>query len=77
MTAMTSSSLRSIRAPLRALAQRQYSSAASTASHTAQPAIVVGHSNQKLAIASGVSAMVGVDATYAYFTFFQKKDASA
>ncbi|KAF9342405.1 hypothetical protein BGX26_007605, partial [Mortierella sp. AD094] len=66
------SSMRSIRAPLRALSQRQYTSAASSSTSATQPAAAVGHSNQKLAIVSGVSAMVGVDVTYAYFTFFQK-----
>ncbi|KAF9404430.1 hypothetical protein BGZ76_006983, partial [Entomortierella beljakovae] len=62
-------SLRSVRAPVKALAQRHFTSAHAA---SAQPAVIVGHSNQKLAIVSGVSTMVGVDLTYAYFTFFQK-----
>lgn len=61
-------SARVVRAPLQAAARRQYSA---TASSGAAPA--VGHSNQRLAIASGVSAVVGADITWAYFTFFKSK----
>ncbi|KAF9988845.1 hypothetical protein BGZ75_008361 [Mortierella antarctica] len=61
-------STRLVRAPLQAAARRQYSAAASSG---ATPA--VGHSNQRLAIASGVSAVVGADITWAYFTFFKKE----
>ncbi|KAF9916376.1 hypothetical protein BX616_003927 [Lobosporangium transversale] len=66
---MVASSLRSVRAPLQALVRRQYSSAAGTAT--------IGHSTKKLAIASGVSAAVGADVTYAYFTFFKKNDGNS
>ncbi|KAG0009623.1 hypothetical protein BGZ80_002221, partial [Entomortierella chlamydospora] len=66
------SPMKLIRTPLRALAQRRYTSAATSSIPATKPTLAVGHSNQKLAIVSGVSAMVGVDVTYAYFTFFQK-----
>ncbi|KAF9082701.1 hypothetical protein BGX27_004414 [Mortierella sp. AM989] len=74
MAAILSSSARAIRAPLQAAARRQYS-AASNASAPGSTQ-VVGHSNQKLAIVSAVSAFAGVDVTYAYFTYF-KKESSA
>ncbi|KAG0364097.1 hypothetical protein BGZ54_007850 [Gamsiella multidivaricata] len=79
MTAITSS-LRSIRAPAQALARRQYSSAVLSAAPTpasAKSAVTTGHSNQRIAIASGLSFAIGVDVTYAYFTLFHKKDISA
>ncbi|KAF9346123.1 hypothetical protein BGX26_002392 [Mortierella sp. AD094] len=77
MTAIIASSARMIRAPLQAAVRRQYSAAASSASSTSTIATqVIGHSNQRLAIASAVSAIAGVDVTYAYFTYF-KKDSSA
>ncbi|KAG0196870.1 hypothetical protein BGX28_009676 [Mortierella sp. GBA30] len=68
-----SASMRSIRAPLWAIIRRQYSATIPASySKTAAASQVVGHSNKKLAIVSGVSAAVGVDITYAYFTFFRK-----
>ncbi|KAF9100205.1 hypothetical protein BGX23_004033 [Mortierella sp. AD031] len=69
MSAITSSAVRMVRA-----ATRQYSAAAVEAS---VPAAVGQHSTKKLAIASGAAFVVGVDVTYAYFTFGQRKDASA
>ncbi|KAF9107440.1 hypothetical protein BGX29_006307 [Mortierella sp. GBA35] len=76
MSAITSSAVRMVRAatPLRTAAIRQYSAAAVEAS---VPAAVGQHSTKKLAIASGAAFVVGVDVTYAYFTFGQRKDASA
>ncbi|KAF9372307.1 hypothetical protein BGX21_004833 [Mortierella sp. AD011] len=73
MTAIIASSARMIHAPLQAAARRQYSAAASsTLNASAQgPTQVVGHSNQRLAIASIVSAIAGADVTYAYFTYFK------
>ncbi|KAF9980363.1 hypothetical protein BGZ65_005190 [Modicella reniformis] len=59
---------RSIRAPLQAMARRQYSSSSGSIT------LPVGHSNKKLA---GVSFAAGVDVTYAYYNFFQKKDTFA
>ncbi|KAF9925919.1 hypothetical protein FBU30_004383 [Linnemannia zychae] len=69
MSAITSSAVRMVRAaaPLRTATVRSYSSAAS---ESATPAGL--HSTKKLAIASGVSFVVGIDVTYAYFTFGQK-----
>ena len=66
------SQLRSVRAPLQSLAKRQYSSAVSSTASSQPTTVVTGHSNRKLAIVSGVSAAVGADTTYAYFTFFHK-----
>ncbi|KAG0050510.1 hypothetical protein BGZ83_004707 [Gryganskiella cystojenkinii] len=71
-TNMNATIIRSIRTPLQAAARR-YSSTASS-SNTAAPAATGQHSTQKLAIASAVSAVVGVDVTYAYFTYFKKAD---
>ncbi|KAF9992774.1 hypothetical protein BGZ80_008411, partial [Entomortierella chlamydospora] len=72
MTAIIASSARMIRVPLQAAARRQYSAASSASNASAQgPTQVVGHSNQRLAIASIVSAIAGVDVTYAYFTYFK------
>ncbi|KAF9344830.1 hypothetical protein BGX26_003848 [Mortierella sp. AD094] len=65
-------SARMIRAPIQAAARRQYSASASSPSAPGSTK-VVGHSNQKLAIASVVSAIAGVDVTYAYFTYFKSK----
>lgn len=67
-------SIRSIRAPVQAIIRRQYSASAASATSAAANTTVVGHSSQKLAIASGVSAVVGADITYAYFTFFRKTE---
>ena len=69
--------LRSVRVPAQAAARRHASTVASSATSTANAAptatTVVGqHSTQKLAIASAVSAVVGVDVTYAYFTYVKK-----
>ncbi|KAK3824708.1 MAG: hypothetical protein J3Q66DRAFT_395775 [Benniella sp.] len=61
--------IRSVRAPLQAIARRQYSSATPSATNAA----VVGHSNQRLAIVAGVSFAVGVDASYIYYNFSEKK----
>lgn len=61
-------SIRSIRAPVQAMVRRQYSSSAASATSTAANVTTVGHSTRVLAIASGVSAVVGADMTYAYFT---------
>ncbi|KAF9925918.1 hypothetical protein FBU30_004382 [Linnemannia zychae] len=74
MFAITSSAVRMVHAaaPLRTTAIRHYSAAASE--FTAPAAL---HSTKKLAIASGVAFVVGVDVTYAYFTFGQKKESSA
>ncbi|CAO3573874.1 unnamed protein product [Mortierella alpina] len=66
--------IRSIRAPAQAIVRRQYSASAASATSAATSATVSGHSTQKLAIASGVSAVVGADITYAYFTFFRKTE---
>ncbi|KAF9991392.1 hypothetical protein BGZ79_004580, partial [Entomortierella chlamydospora] len=78
MTVIIASSARMIRTPLQAAVRRQYSAAASSASASsasnasAQGSTqVVGHSNQRLAIVSVVSAIAGVDVTYAYFTYFK------
>ncbi|KAI1315383.1 hypothetical protein EDD11_000887 [Mortierella claussenii] len=75
MTAAVNASLRMVRAPVQALARRQYSAAAS-ATPAGSPA-AAGHSTQRLIIASGVSALLGADVTYAYFTFFKKQENSA
>ncbi|KAF8983833.1 hypothetical protein BGZ46_009401 [Entomortierella lignicola] len=72
MTAITSS-VRLIRAPLQAAARRHYSAAPSASNASAPGSTqVVGHSNQRLALASAVSAAVGIDVTYVYFTYFKK-----
>lgn len=71
-SAIISSSARAIRAPLQAAARRQYSATASS-STTNGSTQVTGHSNQKLAIVSTVSAIAGVDVTYVYFTYFKSK----
>ncbi|KAF9367462.1 hypothetical protein BGX21_007385, partial [Mortierella sp. AD011] len=73
MAAIIASSARMIRAPLQAAARRQYSAAASSASNASAKGStqVVGHSNQRLVIASTVSAIAGADVTYAYFTYFK------
>ncbi|KAF9152163.1 hypothetical protein BG015_005681 [Linnemannia schmuckeri] len=75
MSAITSSAVRMVRAaaPLRTAAVRQYSAAAGESS--AAPAAL--HSTKKLAIASGVAFVAGVDVTYAYFTLGQKKESTA
>ncbi|KAF9542882.1 hypothetical protein EC957_001473 [Mortierella hygrophila] len=74
MSAITSSAARMVRAtaPLRTVAARHYSAAATESS--AAPTL---HSTKKLAIASGVAFVAGVDVTYAYFTLGQKKEATA
>lgn len=67
-------SMRSIRAPLQAMARRQFSSTTTGTSGgaaTGSIPLTVGHSNKKLAIASAVSFAVGIDVTYAYYNFFQ------
>ncbi|KAK3824715.1 MAG: hypothetical protein J3Q66DRAFT_395782 [Benniella sp.] len=61
-------SIRSIRAPLQAIARRQYSSATSSVTNAA----VVGHSNQRLAIVAGVSFADGVIATYVYYNYNER-----
>ncbi|KAG0285421.1 hypothetical protein BGZ96_010321 [Linnemannia gamsii] len=74
MSAIVSSATRMVRAsatPLRTVATRQYSAAAIESSAP------VLHSTKKLAIASTVAFIAGVDVTYAYLTLGQKKDASA
>ncbi|KAF9207819.1 hypothetical protein BGZ49_010484 [Haplosporangium sp. Z 27] len=71
MTAIATSSVRMIRAPLQAAARRQYSASTSAASKAAGSTQLIGHSNQRLAIVSAVSAVAGVDVTYAYFTYFK------
>ncbi|KAF9107441.1 hypothetical protein BGX29_006308 [Mortierella sp. GBA35] len=78
MSAITSSAARMVRvaAPLRAAAARQYSAAAGESSSSASAAAGL-HSTKKLAIASGAAFVVGVDVTYAYFAYCQKKDTSA
>ncbi|KAG0043200.1 hypothetical protein BGZ83_011718 [Gryganskiella cystojenkinii] len=68
---MNASTIRSLRAPIHAAA-RHYSS--SVLSSTSASAATGQHSTQKLVIASAVSAVVGVDVTYAYFTYFKKAD---
>ncbi|KFH64725.1 hypothetical protein MVEG_09457 [Podila verticillata NRRL 6337] len=70
MNALTSSSVRMLRAPVQA-AVRHYS-AATNAATNASAATVTGHSTQRLATASAVSFVVGVDVTYAYFYFKNK-----
>ncbi|KAF9905705.1 hypothetical protein EC991_001379 [Linnemannia zychae] len=72
---ISSSAVRMVRAaaPLRTVAIRQYSVA--TGESSAAPAAL--HSTKKLAIASGVAFVVGIDVTYAYFTFGQKKETTA
>lgn len=66
---------RSVRAPLQAAARRQMSTSSSNASAGGSTQATTGqHSTQRLAIASAVSAVVGVDVTYAYFTYFKKAD---
>ncbi|KAF8983832.1 hypothetical protein BGZ46_009400 [Entomortierella lignicola] len=72
MTAIAISSVRMIRIPLQAAARRQYSASTSAASKAAGSTQVIGHSNQRLAIVSVVSAIAGVDVTYAYFTYFKR-----
>ncbi|KAF9134089.1 hypothetical protein BGW39_008162 [Mortierella sp. 14UC] len=62
-------------APLRTIAIRQFS-AATPAVESSAPAVAL-YTSKKLAIASGVAFVAGVDVTYAYFTLTQKKDTSA
>ncbi|KAG0030147.1 hypothetical protein BGZ81_003015 [Podila clonocystis] len=69
MNALTSSSVRMLRAPVQAAARRQYSAAANSTNATA-----TGHTTQRLATASAISFVVGVDVTYAYF-YFKNKEA--
>ncbi|KAG9071989.1 hypothetical protein KI688_006208 [Linnemannia hyalina] len=78
MSAITSSTARMVRAtaPLRTAAVRHYS-AATTESTVAAAAAPALHSTKKLAIASGVAFVAGVDVTYAYFIIGQKKEATA
>jgi hypothetical protein len=62
MSAIISSAARMARAsatPLRAVAARHYSA---TATESSAPAL---HSTKKLAIASGVAFVAGIDVTYA------------
>ncbi|KAF9938219.1 hypothetical protein BGZ67_000364 [Mortierella alpina] len=66
-------SIRSICAPAQAIVRRQYSASAASVASTASK-IVNGQSTRKLAFASGVSAVVGADITYAYFTYFRKTE---
>ncbi|KAG0050509.1 hypothetical protein BGZ83_004706 [Gryganskiella cystojenkinii] len=72
---IATAAIRSVRVPVQAAARRHASTVASSATaHTATAApatasTVGQHSTQKLAIASAVSAVVGVDVTYAYFTY--------
>jgi len=76
MTASTiaTAAVRSVRNPLQAAARRQMSTSSSNASAGPTQAAAGQHSTQRLAIASAVSAVVGVDVTYAYFTYFKKAD---
>ncbi|KAK5827297.1 hypothetical protein F5H01DRAFT_331156 [Linnemannia elongata] len=75
MFVITSSAARMVRAaaPLCTVAVCHYSTAATESSSVARAL----HSTKKLAIASGVSFVAGVDITYAYLTLGQKKEASA
>ncbi|KAF9584691.1 hypothetical protein BGW38_005550 [Lunasporangiospora selenospora] len=63
--------VRSIRAPIQAAARRQYTSSASSSQGASAP--VVGHSSKRVAVVAGVSAIAGVDVTYAYFTYVKAK----
>lgn len=67
MNALTSSSARMLRAPVQIAVNRQYSAAANSTNAT-----TTGHSTQRLATASAISFVVGVDVTYAYFYFRNK-----
>lgn len=66
MNALTSSSISVLRAPVQAAVRRQYSAAANSTN------AATGHSTQRLATASTISFVVGVDVTYAYFYFKNK-----
>ncbi|KAG0030150.1 hypothetical protein BGZ81_003018 [Podila clonocystis] len=68
MSAMTSSAIRMLRAPVQ-VAVRQYSAPATNTVINATAATTASHSTQRLAGASAVSFVVGVDVTYAYFYF--------
>ncbi|KAF9134090.1 hypothetical protein BGW39_008163 [Mortierella sp. 14UC] len=75
MTPITSSAaVRMVRAaaPRRTIAVRHFSAAAPVV-ESSTPAVAL-HSTKKLAIASGVAFVAGVDITYAYFTFGQKSE---
>ncbi|KAF9326265.1 hypothetical protein BG006_010290 [Podila minutissima] len=67
MNALTSSSVRMLRAPVQAAVHRQYSAAANSTN-----AAATGHSTPRLTTASVISFVVGVDVTYAYFYFKTK-----
>ncbi|KFH64731.1 hypothetical protein MVEG_09463 [Podila verticillata NRRL 6337] len=71
MNALTSSSIRVLRAPVQAAVRRQYSAAANSTN------AATGHSTQRLATASAISFVVGVDVTYAYFYFKNNQSASS
>ena len=73
MSAISSSAVRMVRAaaPLRTAAVRHYSAASTHAAESSVEA-VAQHSTKKLAIASSVAFVAGVDVTYAYFAFGQK-----
>ncbi|KAG0267814.1 hypothetical protein DFQ27_008203 [Actinomortierella ambigua] len=57
--------IRSSSNALQAVARRSYSSA----SQKTPPAATQGHSDKKLAITSGVSAVLGFDVAYVYYNF--------
>ncbi|KAF9905702.1 hypothetical protein EC991_001376 [Linnemannia zychae] len=73
----TSAAVRMARtaAPLRTIATRHFSAAAPVAEASA-PAVAL-HSTKKLAIASSVAFVAGVDVTYTYFTLGQTKESTA
>ncbi|KAF9977430.1 hypothetical protein BGZ73_006057 [Actinomortierella ambigua] len=57
--------IRSSSSVLQATARRSYSAT----SQQAVPAVTQGHSDKKLAIASGVSAVLGFDVCYVYYNW--------
>ncbi|KAG0348832.1 hypothetical protein BG005_011296 [Podila minutissima] len=71
MNALTSASVRMLRAPVQG-AVRQYSAAATNTTANATGTTAASHSTQRLVGASAVSFVVGVDITYAYFYFKNK-----
>ncbi|KAF9417994.1 hypothetical protein BGZ94_009816 [Podila epigama] len=61
-----------LRAPVQAALRRQYTTASSSAGNSSTVAQPVGHSTKRLVGASVVSAVLGADATCAYFYFKNK-----
>ncbi|KAF9977431.1 hypothetical protein BGZ73_006058 [Actinomortierella ambigua] len=57
--------IRSSSSVLQAAARRSYSAT----SQQAAPAATQGHSNKKIAVASGVSAVLGFDVCYVYYNW--------